>query len=230
MKTLTFILTFAFSFLVANEIQLLQYQDINVVHKYLDKEKQVTIQREINPKCLELGISHDTVFSGNMANRDVPKECKKTFVTTLGSIQPITAKGIKTAGELEVLEHIIKAKKNPEKYVLIDSRRNDWFENLTIPSAVNIPYSNIIYDSDFPEDFEKLLKTFNIKKDGDKLDFSNAKEAILFCNGIWCVQSVKAISILNVMGYPKEKLIWYRGGIQQWISVGLTTIRGDLKE
>lgn len=229
MKVLVFILLIALSMVAAEKIHLLQYQDIEVVHKYKDKEKKAVITRQINPKCLELGISHEIVFSGNMASNKVPDECKKSFVITLGSIQPISSEGITTVGELEVLAHIKKAQKEPEKYVLIDSRRSDWFENLTIPSSVNIPYTNIIEDPDFPEDYKKLLKTFNIKQNGENLDFSNAKDAILFCNGIWCVQSIKAISILNIMGYPKEKLKWYRGGLQQWISVGLTTIRGDLK-
>ena len=51
----------------------------------------------------------------------------------------------------------------------------------------------------------------------------------MFCNGIWCAQSKRAIKELLSMGYPKEKLLWYRGGLQDWKIVGFTTIRGDLK-
>jgi rhodanese-related sulfurtransferase len=229
MKQLLILLFLSVGVFGASLIKTLQYLDIQVVHTYKEQSKHVIIKREINPKCLELGINHETVFSGDMAATNVPNECKKTFITTLGSVQLINLDGIKTVGELEVLEHIVKSQKEPEKYILLDSRRTDWFENLTIPSAVNIPYTEIKYDPDFPEDFEKLLQTLNIKKDDQKLDFSEAKKVVLFCNGSWCVQSASAIEYLIQLGYPKEKLLWYRGGLQEWMALGFTVIRRDLK-
>ena len=47
---------------------------------------------------------------------------------------------------------------------------------------------------------------------------------LLFCNGIWCVQSRLAIEKLIKMGYPREKLLWYRGGLQDWLALGFTTV------
>ena len=223
------IITFGTFLFAAENISLLQYEDMKVTHKYQEKSKEVVIKRHINPKCLELGINHETVFNGNMASDTIPQECKRTFITTLGTIQPMTTLDIVTVGELEVLSLIKKSIEHPEKYVLIDSRRSDWYENLTIPTAVNLPYNAISYDEDFPEDFQNVLSTLNIKKMGENYDFSQAKTAILFCNGNWCVQSPRAIGELLVIGYPKEKLMWYRGGIQDWTILGLTTIRGDLK-
>ena len=54
------------------------------------------------------------------------------------------------------------------------------------------------------------------------LDFTNAKELMLYCNGLWCGQSPRAIRNLLAAGYPAEKLFYYRGGMQAWLSVGLT--------
>ncbi|WP_294965861.1 rhodanese-like domain-containing protein [Sulfurimonas sp.] len=216
--------------LFAKNIATLQYQDIKVTHTYQGKSKEVVIRRHQDPKCLDLAINHETVFSQDMANKNVPQACKKTFITTLGSIQPIKISNVQTIAELEVLDFIKKSIKEPEKYVLVDSRKEDWFENSTIPTSVNIPYNTIAYDEDFPEDFQKLLNTLNIKKlANDKFDFSKAKTAILFCNGSWCVQSKRAIKELIKMAYPKEKLMWYRSGLQDWNILGFTTIRGDLK-
>ena len=216
--------------LFSTNISILQYQDIKVTHKYEDKSKNIIIQRKQDPKCLELGINYDTVFSGDMANKEVPSQCKKIFVTTLGTIQPIQMLDIKTVAELEVLDLIKKSISKPNNYVLIDSRRSNWYENSTIPTAVNLPYNTISYDEDFPEDFQKVLDTLNIKKTQDgQFDFSQAKEAILFCNGNWCVQSPRAIKELLSIGYPKKKLMWYRGGLQDWYILGFSTIRGDLK-
>jgi rhodanese-related sulfurtransferase len=213
----------------ADSIRLLQYDGVKITHTYEGKSKTVEIRRQIDPKCLELGISPNVVFGGDAANKSVPKACKKTFVTTLGSIQPIAIEGIKTVGELEVLEHIKKSAAFPDKYVLIDSRRSQWYEHATIPSAINIPYTDIIFDPDFPEDFEKLLTAFNIKKTAQDLDFSKAKTAVLFCNANWCVQSPKAIKILSALGYPRDKLLWYRGGMQDWEALGFNTIKGNLE-
>ena len=228
------ILTVLQSFnLSAEDIIHLQFDSLEVTHTYKDKSQEVEIKREIDPECLNLNIVKDTVSGGNFANKKIPNKCKKTFVTTLGTVQPIEIPGIKTVAELEVLDFLERSSYEPDKFTLVDGRRAEWYFDGTIPSAVNIPYTEVRYDSDLPEDFEKLIKTFNIKVIGDiedsKFDFSEAKTAIVFCNGNWCVQSVVAIKELLKLGYPKEKLMWYRGGIQDWNILGFTTIRGDLK-
>ena len=220
--------------LSADDIKYLQFDGLEVTHTYKDKSKDIHIKREIAPECLNLKIVKDTVFGDNFANKKVSQKCKKTFVTTLGTVQPAKISGIKTVAELEVLEFLELASYESEKYVLVDARREVWFLDATIPSAINIPYTEVKYDSDIPEDFERLLKVFNIKVIGNvedgKFDFSEAKTAILFCNGSWCVQSVTAIRELVKMGYPKEKLMWYRGGIQDWNILGFTTVKGDLSD
>lgn len=48
-----------------------------------------------------------------------------------------------------------------------------------------------------------------------------------FCNGLWCGQSPRNIKGLLKLGYPARKLIWYRGGMQDWEAVGLTTVESD---
>ena len=56
-------------------------------------------------------------------------------------------------------------------------------------------------------------------------DFSKAKTIAIFCNGPWCSQSVAMIQALLDIGYPAEKMKWYRGGIQTWLAAGMTTTR-----
>ncbi|MCK5810456.1 MAG: rhodanese-like domain-containing protein, partial [Cocleimonas sp.] len=56
------------------------------------------------------------------------------------------------------------------------------------------------------------------------LDFSNAKTLVLFCNGTWCEQSAIQIKALIHLGYPKEKIIYYRDGIQGWVGLGFPTV------
>ena len=48
---------------------------------------------------------------------------------------------------------------------------------------------------------------------------------MLFRIGIWCPESTANIKALVALGYPVYKRKWYRGGMQDWISVGLTTVK-----
>ena len=58
----------------------------------------------------------------------------------------------------------------------------------------------------------------------ERWDFTDAKDLLLWCNGPWCNQSPRAIQGLISAGYPAEKISYYRGGLQIWQSLGLTTI------
>ena len=50
---------------------------------------------------------------------------------------------------------------------------------------------------------------------------------MLYCNGSWCSQSTRFIQVLLGYGYPAEKIKWYRGGMQAWEALGLTTVKAD---
>jgi hypothetical protein len=41
---------------------------------------------------------------------------------------------------------------------------------------------------------------------------------------MWCDQSPRAIKGLLHLGYPAEKLLYYRGGMQDWMILGLTVV------
>ncbi|MBT3431411.1 MAG: rhodanese-like domain-containing protein, partial [Candidatus Thioglobus sp.] len=53
--------------------------------------------------------------------------------------------------------------------------------------------------------------------------FGNAKTIYNFCNGAWCGQSPASIRALLAIGYPEHKIKYYRGGMNAWKSLGLTT-------
>lgn len=191
------------------------------------KDKELYIKRLKHPNCRKIAITPDNIFGGNMAAKSVPEECKKIFVNTVGVIQPIKIDDeIRTVGEIEVLKLLELLEFEPESYALVDARKPKWYKKITIPHSINIPFSDIIEDKDFPRDYAKVLKLLNIKRDKNgNLDFSQAKKAIIFCNGNWCVQSVWAIEALVKLGYPKKKIFWYRGGLQDWMGSGFTTVK-----
>ncbi len=129
--------------------------------------------------------------------------------------QPIP--GIETYGELETI-YFIRDKLNSDQGLLIDGRMPQWYKQGTIPGAMNIPFS-MLADKRYTE---KILSLFGAQKKGDKWDFSKALTILVFDNGPWCQQAVTAIKHLVALGYPKEKIKYYRGGMQYWQIVGLT--------
>ena len=46
-------------------------------------------------------------------------------------------------------------------------------------------------------------------------------DTILFCNGPQCAATPDAIRRLFDAGHPPERLLYYRGGIHDWVTLGL---------
>ncbi len=138
-------------------------------------------------------------------------------------IHPMSAgEGVETVGEIELIEFL-------DTYVaageglLIDSRIPAWFEKGTIPGAINIPFSTLDPKNQYRDE---ILQALGAVKNGDTWDYSGATELLMFCNGPWCDQSPRAIRNLLDVGYPAEKIRYYRGGMQLWLLLGLNTAAG----
>ncbi len=141
-------------------------------------------------------------------------------------IQPIElAPGVRTIGELEMLQYLQKTSSGDKSVLVIDSRTSDSVTKGTIPGSVNILTDSLDNNLTDPAAvLEILIKRFGGVYRNEKWDFSKARTLVLFCNGPWCSQSSSSIKILLKLGYPAHKLIWYRGGMQSWEMFGLTTI------
>ncbi len=216
------------SFILASSIFAvdLQSEGVDVTFKNSKDENQIiNINRHKPQECLEVKFDPKVVFGGDVqAAESVNPKCKRSFVTYMGKIAPIKfSKNVETYGEVEVLEFIEKAK-NDKNLLLVDSRTEDWYYQGTIPTAINIPYT-YMKKSQYPQEFEENLPLLGVKKINGKYDFKNAKTILLFCNGVWCGQSPEAMKDLIAIGYPEEKLKWYRGGMQSWLSLGFTSIK-----
>jgi rhodanese-related sulfurtransferase len=143
-------------------------------------------------------------------------------------IQPATiADGVDTVAELEILDYLGKISTGDDSLLVIDSRTPDWLKNGTIPGSVNIPWTQLNPQSGAdPFEIADILENkFGARSQEGLWDFSSAKTLILFCNGIWCGQSPSNIRTLLRFGYPPGKLKWYRGGMQNWENLGLSTVK-----
>ncbi|RXK02694.1 sulfurtransferase [Arcobacter sp. CECT 8989] len=187
-------------------------------------EKTYNIKRIHDEECRQInGADPKNIWSGDYAKEGLSSKCVKKFVTTVGKITPmkITDK-IQTIGEIEVI-NFIKESQERDDMLLIDARLPDWFLQMSIPTAENIPFTYFNKDK-YPDDFYDVLDMIGVKEvSKGKYDFTQAKELVLFCNGVWCPQSTFAIENLIKIGYPEEKISWYRGGMYSWKMLNLTT-------
>ena len=142
-------------------------------------------------------------------------------------IRPIKlAPGVETIGELEMLDYLVAAGKPDSNILVIDSRTPDWVAKGTIPGSVNIPWTLLKEDTSNPITIAEILENRFGAIDEDQFwNFSNVKTLVLFCNGMWCGQSPRNIATLIKYGYPADKIKWYRGGMQNWQALGLTTVK-----
>lgn len=143
-------------------------------------------------------------------------------------IRPIVlAPGVETIAELEILDYLVSAK-NDSSILVIDSRTPDWVAKGTIPGSVNIPWTVLNPETSDPLTISGvMLEGFGVKQDEELWDFSDAKTLVMFCNGMWCGQSPRNILTLIKYGYPADKIKWYRGGMQDWEILGLSTVPGS---
>lgn len=143
-------------------------------------------------------------------------------------IQPSSlAPGVETIGEVEVIDYAVRMSQGDDSIVLVDSRTPDWVARGTIPSAKNLPWTklNPAKGADPISIAEIMEEEFGARQQEGLWDFSEAKTAVMFCNGMWCGQSPNNIKNLLRFGYPAEKIKWYRGGMQDWAILGLTTAK-----
>jgi len=142
-------------------------------------------------------------------------------------IQPAElAPGVETIAEVEVLDYLRRMSAGDSSILVIDSRTPDWVERGTIPGAVNIPWTSLNIAKSDPLTIAEILETkFGAQQLEGLWDFSNAKTLVMFCNGMWCGQSPNNIKSLLKIGYPAHKIKWYRGGMQDWSILGLSTVK-----
>ncbi len=190
------------------------------------QDKTYHVKRIIPDICKQVPITNNMLWTGNYANPKVPEACKSTYVHTKGRLLPMKLDDeLETYGELEVLATLKEMQTNPN-LLLVDSRNEEWYEYRTIPGAINMPFRYFKYRDDYEFHFEYALRFLGVTRDKEgEYDFSKAKTLVLFCNGPWCSQSPSMIFALLEIGYPAEKLKWYRGGMQDWLGAGMTSTR-----
>jgi rhodanese-related sulfurtransferase len=195
-------------------------------------------EAKISPTLSSVTVEHqgqEVVIQRNQdPNATLPEEFSKTgrFCPPF-CVQPMQIlPGVETVGELELLGYLKRISEGDSSLLVVDSRTPEWVSRGTIPGSVNVPWSKINVDVHGSFEIEAeaeelnhvLHDVFGAKLVDGQWDFQAAKTLILFCNGPWCPQSSVNLKTLAKMGYPLNKLKWYRGGMQDWFALGLTTV------
>ncbi len=119
---------------------------------------------------------------------------------TWGTVQPMElAAGVRTIGELELVEHA------HEGLPLVDTRLEHFFREGTIPGARSISHEEIVQR---------------------RAELDSTVPTVFFCNGPQCLATPDAIAALLEAGYPASAILYYRGGIHDWMTLGYPTTPG----
>ena len=213
-KSYIFLLAFCSGNGIFSGLALADEKTVNITHsvasvEVLHQGKKVVIER--NPDTENM---LDPDFS--MTSRPCPPFC----------VQPMSlGPGVETIGELEMLDYL-KRSGTDASVLVIDSRDGDWPQRSgIIPGAVILPWQDLHpAHNDLDRIAEILIFRFGAARLGGLWNFENAKTLVMYCNGPWCGQSPTNIKQLMALGYPAHKLKWYRGGVQDWKMLGLTTV------
>jgi rhodanese-related sulfurtransferase len=112
-----------------------------------------------------------------------------------GDIRPIELMpGVRTVGELELIEHLERGGN------AVDCRRPEVYATGTIAGSVNIPH---------PEMLERIA------------ELEPATTTAFFCNGPQCAATPQAIETLLAADFPAALILYYRGGLHDWMTLGL---------
>jgi rhodanese-related sulfurtransferase len=187
----------------------------------------------ITPDIESVTVKHGGNDVNIMRNQNQKNTVNPAFAITSRKcppfcIQPaILAPGVETIAELEMLDYLKRMSEGDDSIVVIDSRTPAWVAKGTIPGAINIPWTSLnpAKGADPISIGEILEGRFNAKNLEGLWNFRDARTLVLFCNGMWCGQSPNNIKNLLGFGYPAHKIKWYRGGMQNWEILGLTTAK-----
>ena len=199
------------------------------INAFAESKNAVNITKDM----ASVDVMHNGKKTTIMRNQDQKNVVNPAFAKTSRKcppfcIQPaVVAPGVETIAEVEIIDYLKKMNDGDDSILVIDSRTPDWVKKGTIPGSVNIPWTSLnpAKGADPISIGEIMEDQFGAKQLEGLWDYSKARTQVMFCNGMWCGQSPNNIKNLLKFGYPAHKIKWYRGGMQDWEILGLSTAK-----
>ena len=154
----------------------------------------------------------------------IAKIYQKTGRGIIKPMHPFKPHAVETIAEHEMISYISRLSSKKGDVVVVDARKSIW-PTLTgsLPGATHVPFYRFKKDKQYA--LETLEDEFGVViNNKGEMDFSNAKTLAIYCNGNWCKMSPELIWSLLDYNYPAHKIKYYRGGMQAWQLLGLTTV------
>ena len=128
-------------------------------------------------------------------------------------LQPIRAgQGVVTFGALEVIGFLAN-EVNSRKGLVLDVRLPAEFAARRLPGAVNVPEPTLSGENPLQRD---ILLALGVREAEGALEFSRAPVLVIYGQDAMDGRAIEALRHVMSAGYPAEKLLYYRGGMQDW--------------
>jgi hypothetical protein len=88
------------------------------------------------------------------------------------------------------------------------------------PASLNVPAATLAPTNPFRNE---ILMALGAEQFDGRFDFTDAISLVVFDGGPATEDAQTLITDLIAAGYPTDKISYYRGGMQVWATLGLTT-------
>ena len=135
-------------------------------------------------------------------------------------IAPLMADAdVQTVGEREVISFVADQVANGSG-LLIDSRNAADRTSGFITASVNVPGKLLLPENPF---LNNIMQAMGARSFEGSLNFADALPLMVFDDGPSTTDAPNLINSLLALGYPAEKISYYRGGMLVWTALGLNT-------
>jgi hypothetical protein len=142
-------------------------------------------------------------------------------VTCIAPMQ--AAQGVPTVGETEVLG-FLEEQVAGGTGLLVDARMPQDRARGFIPGSVNLPYATMTGASGYRDE---ILEALGAQSLDGFYAFTDAQHLMVFDTGPSTDDAGTLIAQLIASGYPREKIRYYRGGMQVWSVLGFSIEEGS---
>ncbi|MGJ8615838.1 MAG: rhodanese-like domain-containing protein [Sulfitobacter sp.] len=134
----------------------------------------------------------------------------------------VVADGVVTLGETDVLQFLMTEVAG-NKGLMVDARMPEDRAGGYIPGSVSLPFATLDAKNEFKND---ILRALGAREFDGIFNYTDARELLVYDKGPSSDDAGRLVKNLLAEGYPKEKIRYYRGGMQVWSVLGFSIAEG----
>jgi len=206
MSRQTAIIAAAVGFFAVTQGAPLQAQETQAKVSFLFNGAQVSIDRDNNQAAQ---------YAATFTAKD--KNCGAACIAPMQ-----VATGVATFDEPQVLRFLVDVVAN-NRGLMVDARSPDDRAQGFIPGSVSLPHATLDPAQGY---WANVIAALGAKASGAAFNFANARALLVYDTGPSSDDAGKLVKNLLAVGYPAEKIKYYRGGMQVWSVLGFNIEQG----